>query len=321
MNNSVWAKLALSGVITVGTAGCAYVYGPAERKMAVAEACTPALAEYHCAPAPYGPRIVLDEAPQTLTLDEQGNPRVLDYLGTVVGIQNRSGAPGNNCANLSSTPFTTASWALETRTDTGGDIERTVTQTYTLRREVGAQAKVNLASAIEQAGVPRVVVDRLQGDIDLTIGRLESAKVEATGTFRQYQLRNDLIRAMNAGAFSDDLIRSILPGASAAEIDQRRAMLASCRAQLVGSPPAARMYRAITGFHVRSYEASSSTVDTIVATLAARVKAVEPSVDMAALNLSLKSVATTSISTSMRPIFVVSGVSFWSPELLSASSE
>lgn len=305
--------------------GCLTVYGPAERKMKAADACTPALARYDCAPVHGSPRMALDRFPKNLTIDASGNPNVLDYLGTTVGVNVSTGRPGDNCGRQGVTPFTTRAWALDGQDDSGGDIERRVTQTYTLRRTSGAEVKGSIVTALELAGVPAAVLEQLDGDVNLTINRLESAHVAATGVFRQYQLRPDLLRAMKDGIFTDELVESlVMPLAGntppdqratvlAARVAEQRRLLIACHSEVMASPATVRMYQALTGFHVLSYEADTSTVDTITGLLAARVKALDPTQDVATLKASLNSVATTAIRTSMKPTFVVSGVSFWNP--------
>lgn len=309
-------RIAATALMALGLTGCTTVYGPAERKMKVADVCTPWMAQYDCGPSASIPRVLLDRYPKTLLLDN-GTPRVLDYLGTVVRRTDRSGQPGNNCANLGDGVLTRNSYYAPTREQAGGDIEREVTDQYTLKRTSGAQAKVDLIAAIEAAGVPASVTSQLEADVETTIERLDSASVTAKGTFRQYQIKPELIRAFNAGTFSDAVIRSaIQPDASASQIAAHRTQLETCRAQLVDPARDARMYQAITGIHVHSYQANSGSITTITASLAARVRALKPDVDMANLQLSLNSVATTLTNTTNKPLFVVVGTSFYTPNLM-----
>lgn len=309
-------SIAATALMAIGLTGCATVYGPAERKMKVAEVCTVWMAQYDCGPSASVPRVLLDRYPKTLLLDN-GTPRVLDYLGTVVRRTDRSGRPGNNCANLGDGVLTRHSFHAPTPTEAGGNIEREITDQYTRKRTSGAQAKVDLIAAIEAAGVPASVTSQLEADIETTIERLDSASVTAKGTFRQYEIKRDLVRAFDAGTFSDDVIlATIQPNASPTQIAAHRTRLETCRAQLVDPARDARMYQAITGIHVHSYQANSSSVTTITASLAARVRALKPDVDMANLQLSLNSVATTLTNTTNKPLFVVVGTSFYTPNLM-----
>lgn len=308
--------IAATALMAVGLTGCTTVYGPAERKMRVADVCTVWMAQYDCGPSASIPRVLLDRYPKTLLLDN-GTPRVLDYLGTVVRRTDTSGRPGNNCGGQGAPALTTHSYYAPSKTEAGGDIEREVQDQYTLKRTSGAQAKVDLISAIEAAGVPPSVTSQLEADIETTIERLDSASVTAKGTFRQYQIKPELIAAFNDGFFTDAVIRSaIQPNASRGQIAAHRTRLETCRAQLVDPARDARMYQAITGIHVHSYQANSSSVTTITASLAARVRALKPDVDMANLQLSLNSVATTLTNTTNKPLFVVVGTSFYTPNLM-----
>ncbi|WP_313587498.1 hypothetical protein [Aquidulcibacter sp.] len=260
--------------------------------------------------------MLLDKFPKTLLLDA-GTPRILDYLGTVVPRDDTAGRPGNNCGAGGEPVLTHHSFYAPTAADAGGDIEREVTDRYTLKRTSGAQAKVDLVAAIELAGVPPVVTEQLEAAVDTAVERLDSASVTAVGTFRQYQIKPELIRAFNDGVFSDAIIRATLqPGATSEEVAAHRNRLQVCRAQLLGPSRNARMYQAITGIHVHSYRADQSTVTTVTAQLAARVKALKPDVNVANLQSSLDSVATTVTNTTNKPLFVVVGVSFYSPQIM-----
>ncbi len=293
--------IATTGMLLLG---CQKVYGPALYLIEPEDACLPAFASRDCAPSHGAPYVILDEDAKTIPLIG-GMPKVTDYLGRVLPDGDASGAPGLPCGGMTTLAFPIQS-AVETLDDgSTGDVRMDVENDFFQTRKISVNAKINIVEALKAVPqIPQNIDELIQADLEIAYNQLDTVSVKAVGQFQQYQLRSEELDMLNVGDFSS------------VTSPERLAALQACRAMVRPGPgirPRARMYQALTGFYVSSLKADSTSVQSITANLAAKVKAAAPAADLAAIQASLNVTSTEAIRTSVSPMFVVVAVSFWKP--------
>ncbi|MCZ8195658.1 MAG: hypothetical protein ACK5XZ_07505 [Hyphomonadaceae bacterium] len=219
---------------------------------------------------------------KTIETDAFGTPLIMSYLGAIVDKNNRKGEPGAICGGGATSPF-------NVQDRTASTFSNTIELTYTLEQKTDMGIKADLTAAMVAAGVPVEVTDRIQADLETSIGQLRKQVVNATATLSEYQLKPEVLSELDSG--------------------QSGGRLSSCLTEL--KTGTWRMYQAASGFYVSEGRLDSTTTNTIIANLVARVRLADPNTDTAALTASLSSVATQRIKTASKPYFVVIGVSFY----------
>lgn len=297
-------NLGLIASTSVLLLGCQKVYGPALYLIEPEDACLPAFASRDCAPSHGSPYVILDKDAKTIPL-VAGVPKVTDYLGRVLPDGDSSGAPGLPCGGTTTLAFPLQSAVETVRDEETGDVRMDVENDFFQTRKISANAKINIVEALKAVPhVPQNIGELLRADLEIAYDQLDTVSVKAVGQFQQWQLQSEELDMLNIGDFS-----TVTDPA-------RLAALQACRAMVVpgaGIAPRARMYQALTGFYVSSLKADSTSVQSITANLAAKVKATAPQADLGAIQASLNVTSTEAIRTSVSPMFVVVAVSFWKP--------
>jgi hypothetical protein len=276
MNTNFLRVISIASLLS----GCATVSVPVNRKVPVKQACGP-LADRRCAPS-MGNALPLTQQYKTIEVDVSGQPRLMSYLGTIVARDNRRGEPGAICGGGAMSRFTN-----EDRT--ASVFSNTIELVYTLEQKIDLGIKADLTEAMVASGVPVQITQRVQADLDASISQLKNQVVNATARLSEYQIKPEVLSELDA---------SVTDG-----------RFQQCLAELrTGNW---RLYQAVSGFYVSDGRLDSTTTNTIIANLVARVKLADPSVDAAKLSIGLNSVATQRIKTAIEPYFVVVGASFY----------
>ncbi|UYY59507.1 hypothetical protein [Sphingomonas sp. S2-65] len=199
-----------------------------------------------------GTALPLTRQYKTIETDAAGEPRLMTYLGTMVGHDNRRGEPGAICGGGTTSPFKAEDRTTSTFTNT-------IELVYTLEQTIDVGIKADLTQAMVAAGVPVQITDRLQTDLDASISQLKKQVVNAKATLAEYQLKSEILTELDGS-----------------ENDGR---FAKCLAALLTGNW--RLYQAVSGFYVSDGRLDSTTTDNIIVNLVARVKLADPTVDVA----------------------------------------
>ena len=269
--------------------GCGTVPGPGYEPVQARIACGP-LAENYCAPN-VGDSNPLRDKPGSITLDLEGNPRVLEYLGTIIPIDGAPGIRGANCGNTGQTPFRVD--------DIEPDYDNQIEQNVRAFRTSSGKISADIVAAMRVAGVPRETIEGMEAEVEAAVDSIGSLTVRATGNFRQYQIRASILRNL--------------------ESSEPDARLERCLDDIRTGKW--RLYQAITGWQVDIAEVNQRSTRGIVAELVGRVSSESLSVDIANLESSLNNIIYNQLSTSAGPHFILLGVSFWEPVRLAPALE
>ena len=270
---------AIASLLLIGCQSVGDIPGPGGEPINASEACGP-LAVYKCAPdEPV--RIPLTRV-ATLSLDADGKPNALDYLGTVTRQNDTSGRSGSNCGNAPTSPFTQADIISSDQVYSSRVRQRIVAGG---RRGVGLKA--DITAAMLEAGVAQDVIERIDANIESGVQQIEAATSEAVGDFQVYKVNPALLRNLESSGPEE--------------------RFASCVDELRGGDW--MLYHAISGWHVERATNTNFDVTAVVAELVAGISGTDA--DLAGLRAQLSNVAAESVQSATEPYFIVIGVSRW----------